>query len=111
MHLQQHARLHFFLLKQARNADHRQLNKIGGRSLQRRVYSSALGERSGCGIAALHIWNWATAAEKRFGYPGVAYLSNGAVDELAYTGISFKIAPDVKLGFLSIDAQLLRQPK
>src|SRR5205085_2598843 len=111
MHLQQHARLHFFFLEPARNADHRQFNKIGGGSLQRRIYSRALGERSGRWIAALHIWNRAAPAEKRLGYAGLSDLSDRAVDELAYTGISFKIAADVELSLFSIDAQLLRQPK
>ena len=65
MDLQQHARPQFALAHLGVDADHGQLDQVGGGALQRGVDRGALGEAAQVGVLAVDVGNGTHAAEQR----------------------------------------------
>jgi len=91
------------------DADHGQLDEVGGGALQGRVDGGALGEASLIGVARRDVWDGADAAE-----PGADELvaADGferAVDEGADAGVTGKVGLYILPGDLLVDAELRGQ--
>ena len=111
MYLQQHLGFQLLAPQNLVDADHRQLDQIRRRALQRRIDRRALGERSRVGIAGVHVRDRSLAAEQRRRETTLAHLRDGLSDELLHASVQLEIRSDVLFGLLAIDAQRSRQSK
>src|SRR5277367_3059846 len=105
--LQGHARFQFPLTESGVNANHGDLNEIGGGALQRRVDGGALGESAKVGIFAVDVGNGADATEESFDFAFAADFFERGVNEFAHAGIFFEISVNELLAFGGRDAETL----
>src|SRR4051794_23147000 len=83
--------------KSLADPDHRDLDHVGGRSLQRRIDGRALRKSPQIWIATLDIWNGSHAAEQRAHPLRYARLFEQAIDELANPDVPCKVRLNVEL--------------
>src|SRR4051812_2868376 len=111
MNLKKHPRAQMLLAQLSIDPDHRQLDEIGGRALERRVHRRALGEAAQVEVLAVNVGNGPHASEQRLYLLIAASLVQRAVDKLAHAAVLLEVSVDEALGFLGIDAKLLGQPE
>ena len=88
------------------DADHGELDEVGGGALQGRVDGGALGEASLIGVARRDVWDGADAAELGADELVAADGFEGAVDEGADAGVTLEVLLDVGAGLALVDAEL-----
>ena len=93
------------------NADHGQLDQVGGGALQRRIDGGALGKPAHIGVLAQDVGNGTNAAEQRRHLLIAAGSFECLVNEAAHALVAFEIGVDVCLGFLGVNPQSLREPE
>src|ERR1039458_9572043 len=91
------------------DAEHCELDEVGGGALQRRVDGGTLGESAHVGVARLDVGDGADAAEVRAHGLVAANGFEGLVDEAADAGVALEVSIDVGAGFLLVDAELRGQ--
>jgi len=87
------------------NADHGELNEVGGGALEWGVDGGAFGEAAGVRILAAHVRDGPAAAEEGLGEAGFADLGNGLVDVALHAGVALEITLDVEVGFAARNSQ------
>ena len=90
VNLQGHARLQALLAESGVDADHGNLDQIGGGALQWRVHRGALGEAAQVGVLAVDVGDGAHATEQRPDFLFAASLVQGSVDEGTHAFVFFK---------------------
>src|SRR5713226_8194308 len=109
MHLQQHPRPQAVGPQRRGNADHRQLNQVRRRTLQRRVGRRPLPECPDVETLVLELRDIAPPPEQRLHVSFLARLGHGPVEPRPHTCEPLKVAPDEFLGLFQGDPQLARQ--
>ena len=105
--LQCHARFQSARLKLAIDADHGELDQVGGGSLQWRVDGGALGESAQVRVLAVDVGDGAHTSEEREDLAVATCLLERAVDEAANATVLFEVSVDELLGLARLDADLL----
>ena len=93
------------------NPDHRQLDQVGGRALQRSIHRGALGKAALVGVLAVDVGNRPNASEQRLHLLIAPRLLERGIDERAHSRIFFKVGIDKFPRLARLDPQLLRQPE
>src|SRR5207237_1305748 len=106
VHLEHHLGGEVRLLDRGVNADHRDLDEIRRRSLQRRVGRCPFAEGTDTEVAVAQLRNIAPPAEERLDEPLVTRLFDGAIQPGANPGKAFEIVLDECLRFGERDAEL-----
>jgi len=88
------------------DANHGELDEVGGGALQGRVDGGALGEAALIGVARRDVWDGADAAEPGADELVAADGFEGAVDEGADAGVTLEVLFDVGAGLALVDAKL-----
>ena len=91
------------------DADHGELDEVGGGALQRGVDGGALGEAAHVGVARLDVGDGADAAE--VGADGLVAADGleGLVDEAADAGVAVEVGLDVELALRSARCRAARR--
>src|SRR5713101_3812099 len=111
MHLQDHFGVKLFFRQAPVDADHRQLDQIGGGALQRRIERGTLGKVAELHLRRIDFRNRADSSEQSPRHAGLARLGKNIVQVLLHAAIAREIGVDEFRGFLLLDAQLLREPE
>src|SRR5262249_49922136 len=106
--LEQHARLEAAGTKLVIDADHCQLDQIGGGALKRGVDGGAFGEAAGGGGLGGDIGNGAHAAKQSPDPVLSPCLFQHLIDEASHALVLLEIRVDELLGLALLDAKLLR---
>ncbi len=109
VHLEQHSGAQLALAQLGVNANHGNLDEVGGSSLQRRVHRGALGKAAQVAVLAVDVGDGTHAPKQRCHFLIAARLVQGCVDEAAHPAVLLEIGIDEALGFLGVNAELLRQ--
>src|SRR6185503_2890348 len=109
VHLEQHLRPHPRLLEGGMDADHRDFDEVGGRSLQRRVGRRALAEGADIEVPVAELRDVPPPTEQRLDEPAVARFLDRAIEPRAHAGKALEVALDERLRLLERDPQLARQ--
>ena len=109
MHLQRHTRLHSPLAQHRVNADHRNLDQICGRPLQRSIHRRALSKPALVGVLAVDVRHRPHPPKQRPYLHLATRLFQSLIDERAHARILLKIIRDELLGFTRLDTKLLRE--
>src|SRR5437867_9104387 len=109
MDLEHHLGPQILLLERRVDADHRDLDQVGGRTLQRRVGSRALTERANAEVAVAELGDVAAPAKKRLHESLLAGLLDCTIQPRAYARKALEVLFDERLRFLERDSQLTRQ--
>ena len=88
------------------DAEHGDLDHVGGGALERCVDSGAFGEAAGVGVAGVDVRDGPGAAEEGGDLAGFAGLREGLLDEGADACVAVEVGFDVGLGGLLIDAEV-----
>jgi hypothetical protein len=91
------------------DADHGQLDEVGGGALQGRVDGGALGEASLIGVARRDVWDGADSTKIRADGLVAADGFQRAVDEAADSGVTGKVGLYILLRNALVDAELRGQ--
>src|SRR5579863_983042 len=107
--LQGHARFEFALAERDVNANHGDLDEIGGGALQGGVDGGALGESAKVGVFAVDVRNGANPTKESLDFSFAADLFESRVNKFAHARIFFKIGVDELLAFGGSNAEALRE--
>ena len=111
VHRQQHRGIEPARLERRRHLDHRPLDDVGGRALQRRVDGRALGEAALGVVLVVDAGKVAAAAENGLDIAVAAAELPGPFHVVADAGIALEIGRDVALRLAPLNAELAGQPK
>ncbi len=109
MHLQQEPGLEPLPAQSGVELDHRFLDQVGRRALNRRVHRDPLGGGSRRAIPGSDLGNVALSSEESPDFSGPPRLADDLLDELADLGVAIEVGVDEDLGFPRRDAELLSQ--
>src|SRR5687768_10937241 len=98
MHLQEHLRSYSSVTKRAVDPDHRHLDQVGGRALDRRVRGGSLSERADVEVPVADLGDVAPAAEQRRDVSVGARMLYLRVEIRANARESLEVALDEGLG-------------
>ena len=98
MHLEHHAEREVLVVDALLDADHGNLDEVGGTALHWRVHGHAFGHLRFHAVGTVDACNVAAAAGKRFDIAVAVGGGLGVVDELLHALVHFKVAVDETLG-------------
>ena len=106
MHLEHHAEREVLVVDAFLDADHGNLDEVGGAALHGGVYGHAFGHLRFHAVGAVDACDVAAAAGKRFDIAVAVGGGLGVVDELLYALVHFEVAVDKALGLCHRDFQV-----